>query len=67
MKAGTMREFRCPHPHPTRQGQVCNRLLLRGRFEGEIELQCHRCCRRVVLDMRAAYTAAQVDKVLAAL
>jgi hypothetical protein len=65
-----MREFRCPHPHPTRLGQVCNRVVakgeLRDRIPGEIQVQCHRCGGFVVLDSRDAYTAAQVDNALVA-
>jgi phage FluMu protein Com len=53
-----MEEYRCPHPHPRRNG-VCNALLFKARFSGwdEIEIKCWRCNRSVVIDLRGAYTA----------
>lgn len=56
-------EYRCRYPHPRRPGRLCDRLLIRGRWQGEFELPCQRCGNRTVLDGREVYTAAQVDNV----
>ncbi len=58
----SMKEYRCPYPHPTRSGH-CNALFFRGAFDGEIEVKCWRCHRSVVFDSREDYTAS-LDKAL---